>query len=653
MNQRIRQRSLVGFAALLHLARCHDTKPSREARRLSSNLFIESDPVTAADLFAHWTAEKIRSAIPLDLKIDPRSGEGFVVTDGEKGLVSYADLFAAGMQTLDERGAVPAQDHNGGGGANVVRLDAIFHRENFHEKLEARNEEKKKKKELRGRNPHNQRSLEDGHGVYTLDLASIEFKNEISRNQSQKHEERRLRAADTFVTLKDKPSKKDKKEKIKQDEEDTNEDDSVIKTKDDGGKQKKKKFLPAISDLRPSRGTKVLSSQTFSARIRPSSATVANIREVSFRLVDPGGQSSDWLPVPSSGAEDLYEITIEGFEAYPSSKWRYQIMAMDDEGWTVESSNIMFRVDGNAGSDLESAADDLTDNATDESDGPSGGNSAELMDLGVVGDSNWPYGGGIQSATGRILFEFNGSGTYVCSGTVVQDGDIQGRSVILTAAHCAYNDSMKKFATKAIFIPDQVGTRGLKSDFNCANDKYGCWELSFAVVYNGWAFNSFPENVEYDYAFYVVLDGVGAHSKGFLGGLSGTLDIDTVPMYIDFESNPEKDFAVALGYSANHDPAFRYCTNDISTIKGVPWYTNLWIDQCGMTGGASGGPWAVKMDTSGVGTIVSVNSWGFTDKIGMAGPQLRTSSGSLAECLFEKAKYSNDPGRDGGYIVDC
>lgn len=212
---------------------------------------------------------------------------------------------------------------------------------------------------------------------------------------------------------------------------------------------------------------------------------------------------------------------------------------------------------------------------------------------------------------------------------------------------------MKKFATKAIFIPDQVDTRGFKSDFNCANDKYGCWELSFAVVSNDWASKSFPENVEYDYAFYVVLDGIGAHSKGFLGGLTGTLDKDTVPMDIDFENNPENDFAVALGYSANNDPAFRYCTNDISTIKGVPWYTNLWIDQCGMTGGASGGPWTVNMDTSGVGTIVSVNSWGFTDKIGMAGPQLRTSSGSLAECLFEEAKYSNDPGRDGGYIVDC
>lgn len=211
---------------------------------------------------------------------------------------------------------------------------------------------------------------------------------------------------------------------------------------------------------------------------------------------------------------------------------------------------------------------------------------------------------------------------------------------------------MKSFASKAIFIPDQVSTRGSKSDFNCSNDKYGCWELSFAVVSNGWATNSFPKNVEYDYAFYTVLDGGRAHSSGY-SRMSGTLDVDTVPMRINFDLDPEKDFGVALGYSANKDPAFRYCTNAISSIKGVPWYKNLWIDQCGMTGGASGGPWAINMDTSGVGTVVSVNSWGFTDKVGMAGPQLRTSSGSLAECLFEKAKYANDPGSVGGYIVKC
>jgi len=127
------------------------------------------------------------------------------------------------------------------------------------------------------------------------------------------------------------------------------------------------------------------------------------------------------------------------------------------------------------------------------------------------------------------------------------------------------------------------------------------------------------------------MDGVDAHTDGYSGGLSGTLDKDTVPMHIDFESDPVDNFAVALGYSADKDPAFRYCTNEIETIKGVPWYTNLWIDQCGMTGGASGGSWLVNMDTDGVGTIVSVNSWGFTDKVGNI---YRFSMSVLSLCML-------------------
>lgn len=70
-----------------------------------------------------------------------------------------------------------------------------------------------------------------------------------------------------------------------------------------------------------------------------------------------------------------------------------------------------------------------------------------------------------------------------------------------------------------------------------------------------------------------------------------------------------------------------------------------------MTGGASGGPWIFGMNQSGQGTLASVNSWGFTHKPGMAGPVLRTASGSYAECLFEQAKSARDPGRDGGIIV--
>ena len=52
---------------------------------------------------------------------------------------------------------------------------------------------------------------------------------------------------------------------------------------------------------------------------------------------------------------------------------------------------------------------------------------------------------------GRILFTM-GSSDYICSGTVVADG-VSGRSIVLTAAHCVYDDSNKAFATNGWGIP--------------------------------------------------------------------------------------------------------------------------------------------------------------------------------------------------------
>ena len=301
----------------------------------------------------------------------------------------------------------------------------------------------------------------------------------------------------------------------------------------------------------------------------------------------------------------------------------------------------------------------------------------------VVDDSEWPHSGPIQSATGRILFQFSSNQIYKCSGTVIQD-NTTGRSIVLTAAHCAYNDLSKEFASMAIFIPDQDATRGSKSDFNCQNDVYGCWLLSFAVVERGWTEGSFPHNIGYDYAFYVVHDRSSSHRGGYGENITGErisiilvcpsfmdliltstkyyyvpyfaqgiLDEDVTPLQIDFEYKLKNDFTVALGYSDEKDPSFQYCSNKLGTINGIDEYTNFWLDNCGLHGGASGGPWTVDMDDSGVGTVVSLSSWGYSSSSGVAGPNLRTESGSSAECLLEKAMYAADPGSVGGYIVDC
>ncbi|KAL7463661.1 hypothetical protein ACHAXS_004014 [Conticribra weissflogii] len=429
------------------------------------------------------------------------------------------------------------------------------------------------------------------------------------------------------------------------------------KNKDKKDKSNNTKRPVRIKSLTPDKGSTIQSQQTFSAKVKAPNNS--QVRTVQFQLTDPSGDKSNWLNVPraNNGGGDTFSITVDGFQKYRGTRWTYRMKATDTNGNSVESNSILFKVDGLGDSANDfggGGANSGVDKAPPAPSPPSSYSNSRPMPQSTVQDSNWPYDGPIQSATGRILFEFTGTSTFVCSGTVIDDGsNNNGRSIIVTAAHCAYSDVTKEFAKLAVFIPDQVSTRGEKSDFDCGNDKYGCWYLSFAVVERGWAENSFPANVQYDYAYYVVTDSPSTHSRGYSSGLTSTLDKDVTPMSIDFSTNQINDQTVALGYSADKDPAFRYCSMDTETISGVPWYTNLWLSHCGMSGGASGGPWIRDMTQEGMGTVVSVNSWGFSDKVGMAGPVFRTGSGSFAECLYDKALKADDPGSAGGIVVDC
>ena len=149
-----------------------------------------------------------------------------------------------------------------------------------------------------------------------------------------------------------------------------------------------------------------------------------------------------------------------------------------------------------------------------------------------------------------------------------------------------------------------------------------------------------------------MIDDPHTHSKGYKPGLTGRLDHDVSCMPIDFDSDISDEFVFSIGYSADRDPSLRNCAMENTIINGVPWYTNYWLDDCAMTGGASGGGWIIDMDEDGAGTLISVNSWGFTHKPGMAGPKFSGKSGSWAECLFEKALRGKDPGNRRGYIID-
>lgn len=387
---------------------------------------------------------------------------------------------------------------------------------------------------------------------------------------------------------------------------------------------------PSISGMMPADGATIGSAATFSAVVTDASG----IRSVSFVVTYPNGTQTQSFS-PSYIGDDTYSIDLSGFT---DGQWSWEVVAKDSSrggGNTATSPAADFTVD------------------------TGGGNPDPGGD--VVVNSPWTGGGTVQTAAGRIYFEMPANSRrrrwagYVCSGTVATDAT-SGRSVILTAAHCVYDDSAKAFARNVLFIPNQDGTSGSGTDTDCSNDPLGCWVTSFGVVDVNWTTRTFPDNIPWDYAFYVVADS-GAHSGTSAGtdvleDATGTLPISfATPYFDDGDPSPDSiDYTHALGYSYSDDPNFMYCAEDMTTEGSDNW----WLPSCGLSGGSSGGPWMQPVD-GGNGTLVSVNSWGYTDSPGMAGPML---SGTSAECLFTEAKglaFSAIPSTDGdeGAAISC
>jgi len=173
----------------------------------------------------------------------------------------------------------------------------------------------------------------------------------------------------------------------------------------------------------------------------------------------------------------------------------------------------------------------------------------------------------------------------------------------------------------------------------------GCWVPAFGVVDVDWTTRTFPDNIPWDYAYYVVSD-TGAHAgtattSDSLDTVAGSLEVSfATPSYNDNDPSPGSvDFTHALGYSYSEDPKFMYCAEDMTTEGS---YNDYWLASCGLSGGSSGGPWMQPVE-GGNGPIISVNSWGYTNSPGMGGAPLaddpkRPEVHSTAECVFTAAK---------------
>ena len=385
---------------------------------------------------------------------------------------------------------------------------------------------------------------------------------------------------------------------------------------------------PSVSLIEPGDGATIGGSQRFAATV----ADPSGVRSANLVVGFPDGSSQSFTMANSSG--DTWENTISGFTT--SSGWSWHVEATDatkGKGNSTASPDYAFDVD-----------------TATEPPPPTGD---------VVTNSHWSDGGAVQQRVGRIYFEMPTNprhkrwAGYVCSGTVTTDGTT-GRSVIITAAHCAYDDANGAFARNVLFIPNQDETTGTGTDSNCSNDPLGCWTPSFSVVDTNWTTSTFPDNIPWDYAYYVVSDsgahsgnGVGGSLEGVVGGLSinfNTPDVDSGT------TSADSDYTHGIGYSYVDDPNLMYCAENMTTEGAFNW----WLANCGLSGGSSGGPWIQPM-ANGQGPIISVNSWGYGDEPGMAGPFLDVTS---AACLYADAKGTpfgdvSSADAEQGIVVSC
>ena len=383
---------------------------------------------------------------------------------------------------------------------------------------------------------------------------------------------------------------------------------------------------PTVTSRTPANGATIGASQTFSAVV----TDVDGVREVTFEITY-NGTVSTFAGVNSGN--NTWTTTVSGFTTGGGT-------------WRVLTRDNVKRQGGNRGSTGSYAF-------TVEGGGGGGGGGG-----GVVVNDRWAEGGAIQTAAGRLLYEMpNGGGWsgYVCSGTVTNDGTA-GRSIIITAAHCVYDDADASFARNVIFIPNQDQTTGGGTDRDCSNDPEGCWVTDFGVVEQNWTTSVFPNNIPWDYAYYVVGDN-GNHSGNGTGGALdtavGAFDVSFAAPNVNdgIDGEGSLDWTHALGYSYSDDPFFMYSAEDMTTEGADNW----WLPSSQLSGGSSGGPWIQPMnEATGTGPLMSVNSWGYTTSDGMAGPFL---NGTTAECLFDAAKTGNlglsgNPDGQQGLVVD-
>ena len=263
-----------------------------------------------------------------------------------------------------------------------------------------------------------------------------------------------------------------------------------------------------------------------------------------------------------------------------------------------------------------------------------GGGGASVTGQSFAGN------GEVRDRVGKVYFHMGG-GDWQCSGSVVSDGGRSGFSMVLTAGHCAIDETSGEFASNWLFMPSwdrQPATFATA----CSASLYGCWTTAGGgglYVDNDFVAGSFNNQaVTHDWAFAVVGP----------GGSNGTTQLDSIPAIgagyaLGINSVARNDRLAAFGFPAAgkyHGNDLTYCAGPVGTDPGTGNAT--WSLACDMTGGSSGGGWLEGVDeqNGNGGVLSSLNSYGYSGVRNMYGPKFNNET----QATFNAARTDNTVG---------
>ncbi|MDA0634913.1 trypsin-like serine protease [Nonomuraea sp. MCN248] len=211
---------------------------------------------------------------------------------------------------------------------------------------------------------------------------------------------------------------------------------------------------------------------------------------------------------------------------------------------------------------------------------------------------------GAASTVGKVFFRLGGK-EFWCSAAAVAAAN---RSVVATAAHCAYDPRRGEAADSWIFVPDP-GAAGATP--------HGVYVGSSISMHEDWPGKN---DYDYDYAFVTVHRGFTWVKQGnaYIAKDVGRLQDNVGGLGLELSRKPPMAQVHAFGYPAGPQPdgsqpfngqTLRSCVGATrkTIAPGLDLDHGVQLSPCNFSKGASGGPWITGLRAN-LGALIGVNS---------------------------------------------